>query len=290
MSTNGHSSTAGKELLGHEEITRAFRGLVDAHSLGHAYLFFGDGGIGKFRFAVALANFLERKEWGKEWGRERLETLSDAFIVECPAEETSLGIDAARTIRRFLSETPFHSSRRTVIIRDAERLTREAESALLKIMEEPPPHSLILVIARDTSALFPPLASRMAKVYFARFSRGALAELLTRHFGVSAREASALAARSFGRLGYALTQMEKGKGKIKGKGSFDGRTIVNPRQSRDEKTLAERLESLILSRFERGVEKEAPALSILLARLEAAARFNLNPRLQEKAIAYLVGT
>ncbi|MDP3975086.1 MAG: hypothetical protein Q8P88_02270 [Candidatus Jorgensenbacteria bacterium] len=272
MSTNVRSSTADKELLGHEEKTRAFRGLVEARSLGHAYLFFGDDGIGKFRFAVALANLLERKQW--EVGRS--ETLSDVFIVECPEEETSLGIDVVRTIRRFLSETPFHSSRRTVIIRDAERLTWEAESALLKIMEEPPPHALILVVARDPSALFPPLASRMAKVYFARFSREALAELLTRHFGASAREASTLAARSFGRLGYALKIMKNGKGKSK--------------KEMSEETLAEKLEALVLSRFERGVEKESAALSFLLARLEAASRFNLNPRLQERAVAHTIGT
>jgi DNA polymerase-3 subunit delta' len=270
MSTSAHFSIGDNTFLGHEEQTRDFQRLATDGLLGHAYCFFGDEGIGKFRFALALANFLERGAWHAG----ARETLSDALFVECGEEESSLGIDAVRAIRKFLSTTPFHSARRTVIIRDAELLTWEAESALLKIMEEPPAHALLIMIARSPEALFPPLASRMAKVYFARFSRAALAEVMTRELEIPSPEAKVLAARSFGRLGYALKMMKNGKGKTK--------------KAMSEETLAEKLEALILARWEKGAGNNTQALSFLLSRFEAASRFNLNPRLQEKAVSYMM--
>lgn len=271
MSTSARSSTADNVFGGHETHVRDFTRLASGGLLGHAYCFFGDEGVGKFRFAHALAHFLEHGEWHTDGTR----VLTDALVVECGEEETSVGIDAVRAIRKFLAATPFHSARRTVIIRDAELLTREAESALLKLMEEPPAHALILVVVRTPESLFPPLASRMAKVHFSCLSRAELAEVLSRVWDVPASQAKALATRSFGRVGYALRQLAAGK-RTRGK------------KSAGDETLAGTIESLILARWEKGVRKEATALSFLLSRLEAASRFNLNPRLQEKGISYMI--
>lgn len=271
MSTNARFSIADNLFLGHEEQIRDFSRLITEGLFGHAYLFFGDEGVGKFRVACALANFLEHGVWESRAGK----MFTDALVVECGKEETSLSIDTVRVIRKFLSTTPFHSSRRTVVIRDAELLTWEAESALLKIVEEPPVHALIIVVARSPEALFPPLVSRMARVYFARMARATLAETLARELSLPAREARALAECSFGRMGYAITLAKSKEQKEKGK---------------KEETLAEKLEALILARWERGVKKESPLLAPLLARLEAASRFNLNPRLQEKAVSYMMNT
>lgn len=271
MSTSAHSSTADSAFWGHETHVRDFTRLADSGLLGHAYCFFGDEGVGKFRFARALAYFLEHGEWHADGTR----VLSDALVVECGEEETSVGIDVVRTIRKFLAATPFRSSRRTVIIRDAELLTWEAESALLKLMEEPPVHALILVVVRTPEALFPPLASRMAKVHFSCLSRAELADILVRAWNVPVSHAKALAARSFGRAGYALRQLAAGK-----------RTRV--KKNAADETLAGTIDSLILAQWEKGVRKEATVLSFLLSRLEATSRFNLNPRLQEKAISYMI--
>ncbi|MFH0806759.1 MAG: AAA family ATPase [Candidatus Brennerbacteria bacterium] len=281
MSTSARFSIGDNIFLGHEEQARDFPRLVNAGLLGHAYLFFGDEGVGKFRFAHALANFLERGALNVE----EHETLTDALFVEAKeaaqrsgaslapsGRESSLGIDTVRAIRKFLSTTPFHSSRRTVVIRDAELLTWEAESALLKIMEEPPVHALIIMIARSPEALFPPLVSRMAKIYFSRVPRTILADFLVTEARVPAREASALAARSFGRLGYALALMKNKK----------------RAGTKSDATLAEKLEELILEHWEKGAKREAGTLAFLLSRLEAASRFNLNARLQEKAVAHIM--
>lgn len=281
MSTSARSFTADNA-VGHDAHAASFTRLAKEGALGHAYLLYGDEGIGKFRFAAALAAFLERGIWDAK----RFETLTDTLVLTRGSEATSLGIEAVRAMRRFLSQTPLRSPRRTVILRDAEDLTREAESALLKTVEEPPSHALILCVAKDPSVLFPPLASRMAKIYFARLSHEALTVFLVEQHTMSRSEASVLAARSFGRPGRAIRLMEEGKRK----------------KSKEPDTLSARLEALILARWERlhslrespepqgsrGVAKEAGALAFLLSRAEAAARFNLNPGLQEKAVAYML--
>lgn len=298
MSTSARFSTAGSlpagqtdRLFTHEELARDFARLAGEGLLGHAYCFFGDDGVGKFRFAEAFAHFLERGAWMSVAGAP----LADGLIVSRgvgqirpnarlnssvgqgdSAERASMGIDAVRAVRAFLAVTPLHSARRTVIIRDAEDLTWEAESALLKIVEEPPAHALIIITARSVEALFPPLASRMAKIYFPRLAQEKLAEILARDHGVSLKEAAAIAKRSFGRIGYALKLAKIKEKEVRSK-------------TEKEAALTEKLESLILARWERGAEKESKALSFLLTRLEAASRFNLNPRLQEKAIAYQIG-
>ncbi len=268
MSTNVRSSIADSVFLGHEAHVRDFTRLAAENLLGHAYCFFGDEGVGKFRFARAFAHFLERGQWNTNDAA----ILSDVLVIECGAEETSVGVDVVRAVRKFLAETPFHSPRRTVIVRDAELLTWEAESAFLKIMEEPPSHALILMTVRTPESLFPPLVSRMAKVHFARLARKTLTETLVHEFKVPLREASAVSSRSFGRVGYALRLVAEKKKASK----------------KSDKTLAQELESLILARWEKGVKGEARALAFLLARFEAASRFNLNPRLQSKAISYMI--
>lgn len=264
-----HPLPAESDCLGHEALVHDFIRLAEENRLHHAYLFFGDEGVGKFRFASSLAHFLERRSWRVPSGA----ILADALFLERGAEESSLGIDAVRAIRGFLAAKPFRAPRRTVVIRDAEFLTREAESALLRIVEEPPPHALIIMVARSRETLSPPLMSRMAAVHFGRLSRAALKEILQRTYAFSAREASALAARAFGRLGYALALAKRGARPAPPQGA----------------TLAEKLESLVLSRWERGVTGEVKALSFLLDRFEIASRFNLNRGLQEKAVASRLG-
>ena len=131
--------------------------------MSHAYLFFG-GNEGdrnpKFDFAWSLANFLENGKFEKPIG-----PLAELLIIN-KSEEGAIGIDAMRSLKHFLYQKPIFSRCRTVIIRDAEEMTQEAQNAVLKIVEEPPVQSLIIFIARNENNLFPTLFSRLQKIYF----------------------------------------------------------------------------------------------------------------------------
>jgi DNA polymerase III delta prime subunit len=101
------------------------------------------------------------------------EVLQDAKVVDLafakqldPDVKDSVGIDAVREIKNFLWQRPNASTKRTLIIDDAELLTDEAQNALLKVTEEPPASSLLIVVAYDIESLMPTILSRLQKIYF----------------------------------------------------------------------------------------------------------------------------
>lgn len=141
-----------------------FKRLVGKGKLSHAYLFFGGNERdrqAKYDFALALANFLEQEELANPD-----KPLVELLLIEKESDKEEIGIDAVRVIREFLYTKPVFSDFRTVIIRESERLTTEAQAAILKIAEEPPDSALIILIARNENNLFPTLASRLQKIYF----------------------------------------------------------------------------------------------------------------------------
>ncbi len=148
-------------MIGHQKIFDDLQSLNDRGSLGHGYIFHGPSMVGKKLAAIEFANYLENGVFESDSGR----ILSDMMLVE-PVGNGSIGIDAVREIRNFLWQKPNASSRRTLIIDDAELATTEAQNALLKITEEPPVSSLLILITSDIESILPTIASRLPKIYF----------------------------------------------------------------------------------------------------------------------------
>lgn len=188
-------------IIGHERQQKFFDRLMKAGELSGSYIFFGESETGKFSFAESIAKRLEPDS----------RILTELLVVR-PDEKDSIGIDAARRIKRFLSEKPVNAGVRSVIIDEAESLTSQAENALLKIAEEPPEKSLIMMIVRNPDTLLPTLVSRFRKIYFSRVENDKIAVWLEKEKGISAAVAKAAAASSFGRPGLALRIAEKNIG------------------------------------------------------------------------------
>ena len=247
-------------LIGHDDKIRIFKSLVENGNLGHAYLFFGDAGIGKNLFARALANFLENGEF-----KEPTQPLTDSSVF-APGEKSTIGIDDVLKQRRFLSMTPLRSKRRIAIV-EASFLTKEAQSAMLKIVEEPPSMAMVIFVAHDPRVLFPPLLSRLTKVYFNRLSREDLKKVLVEIYEISPKKAEELAPISFGRIGRALN-------------------LVEGKKTGGEDDLGRDLEEEIVRLRNKDLLKNSAILDWLLGRLELVRHYNLNMRLQRAAISY----
>lgn len=84
-----------------------------------------------------------------------------------------------RPIQRFLSVRSLLGGRKVVIIDDAEKMTAQAQNCLLKTLEEPPPDSLIILIAHDEHRLFPTIVSRCQTVRFERLSSEEMEKAVT---------------------------------------------------------------------------------------------------------------
>ncbi len=72
----------------------------------------------------------------------------------------SIGIDQTRNLKRFLSQRPYQAKMKIVLIFEAEKLTLPAQNSLLKTLEEPPGHSLIILLASQSESLLSTIISR----------------------------------------------------------------------------------------------------------------------------------
>lgn len=187
-------------LIGHKEKAKIFKELFASDVLSHGYIFFGEEQVGKKSFALAFANFLEKDKFEMP---ERF--LSETKLIS--PEEGSIGIDTVKEAKRFLAQKPISSKRRVLIIDDAHKLTPQAQNAILKISEEPPQSSLIIVISPTLDSLLPTLTSRLQRVYFPRVKTEEIAKLLET-MGVETAGAAKIAKAALGRPGRAIDAIE----------------------------------------------------------------------------------
>jgi len=277
-------------ILGHERIIEDLKRLAGNGNLAHGYLFFGEERIGKRLVALSFANYLESGEFAppKE-GR----VLNDATIVG-PEDGGSVGIDAVRRIKSFLWQRPNRSSRRTVILDRSELLTDEAQNALLKITEEPPASSLLVLVVKEPEMLQATLRSRLQRVHFSGFTVQEIASWLRAQKLASGKEAEAIARRSFGQPGRAAAQLKDAKfGDLLDQAEKFLSTPASHRRDFLKKLIAPEsfnlrdfLDAVIAHAAEEVREKRSNAAfwHRLLDLRGAAQYFPLNPRLQLEAL------
>ena len=200
-------------IIGHDAIIDDLKDLNERGVLGHGYIFVGPSMVGKRTVAAAFAHYLEKGvfEPPRTAATEHEEVLQDFKIIDiafmkmldAEASGDSIGIDAAREVKNFLWQRPNTSARRTLIIDNAELLTTEAQNALLKITEEPPASSLLILITSDIESILPTIASRLPKIYFGAVAQSAIEAWLVSRENLSKPKAQPLAKRALGKPGIA---------------------------------------------------------------------------------------
>jgi len=125
----------------------------------HAVLLVGSNGIGKMRLAESMAAAILQID-------TPLGQYPYFSVVR--AEKDSISIDAIRKLQKFLQLRTLGSEnrvyRRAVIIEHAEQLTTEAQNAYLKLLEEPPADTIMLLTADNQRALLPTIISRLQTI------------------------------------------------------------------------------------------------------------------------------
>ncbi len=141
-----------------KDLRRDFERLVSRSRLAHGYLLFGQSLTRQRDIVLGFARFLETGSW------EGNETLLDLLVLDAASEQGG-GIDKIRLFRAEVFVKPFRASRRVILIDAAHQLTQIAQQALLKILEEPPEHAIIFLNVYDPDSLFPPVISRLQRIY-----------------------------------------------------------------------------------------------------------------------------
>jgi len=215
---------AWSRVLGHEEQARRFRDALRRGRMPHAYLFVGSEGIGKELFARELAKALECAE-GKD---EACDACPPCLKVEHGnhpdvtvvrrIERTEKGegrsqilIDQVREqIQEPIGFKPFEGRWKVFVVADAERMTEEAQNCLLKTLEEPPPHSLLILVAARTEGFVETVLSRCQIVRFRPLPADIVEGILVSKHEFEPIRARVLARLSGGSPGRALRYQENG--------------------------------------------------------------------------------
>lgn len=175
--------------------TRAQLDAIQARPAG-SVIFHGAGGLGKFIAATQLAAKLNCT--GDQAGPcTNCQTISngnfpDLVVVE-RGDKASISIEQIRTLLGMLALRPYNAeATRVVIINDAHLLTLDAQNALLKTLEEPPPQTLVFLITQRLQALLPTVRSRAQTVHFAVPEASVVSAALSSDFNLDQATASEL--------------------------------------------------------------------------------------------------
>lgn len=147
-----------------------FKTAIEKNRVGHSYLFVGQDEQEKKKTAIGFAQMLncekgEEEICGSCYSCRKLKELihPDLKII---TPEDSLKIDEIRELQRWISLRPYSAKWKVAFILSGQLMTEEAANALLKTLEEPPAHSLLIIFSDSIRGLLPTIVSRCQIVRF----------------------------------------------------------------------------------------------------------------------------
>ncbi|MDR2645736.1 MAG: hypothetical protein LBC04_00950 [Holosporaceae bacterium] len=201
------NSIRNDEIVGRaQEEAQLARALIH-NKIFPTWIFHGISGIGKARVAVKFAKHLladvvpAKESLGGGLDVHKLvdsRTHPDFFMWEQTPEPAT--IEDARALFLRVRKTPALSKRRVVIWENASDLNKNIYNSLLKILEEPPVHTVIILICNGIGAIPQTLLSRAAKIYFSPLEESAVKLILD---NMNVKNSERLAQLAEGSAGYA---------------------------------------------------------------------------------------
>jgi len=193
-------------VVGQEPIVTALRNALTEERIAQAYLFSGIRGVGKTTAARVLAKALncERGPAADPCNEctpcREIATGSDLDVIEVDAATYSK-VEQVRELTESLRYGPARSRYKVVVIDEIHRLSRQAFDALLKIIEEPPPHLVFIFATTEIDAVPATILSRCQEFHFRRVSADVVSSLLGDIAGRESIDASEAALRLIARAG-----------------------------------------------------------------------------------------
>lgn len=148
-----------ENIVGHQKQKEILSRSLDSGNISHAYLFFGDSGIGKYKIACEFAKQILKTE--------SLDNYPDFKVISKKADKKDILVEQIR--KELIDEVyivPAAGDRKVYIINNAEALTVAAQNTLLKTLEEPPKYITIILVSSNISAFLTTILSRVTKISF----------------------------------------------------------------------------------------------------------------------------
>lgn len=206
-----------QDVIGHERPIKLLRRAIEQDKVVHSYLFAGNEGIGKRWVALQFAKALNCLERGENNGDACDRCLSckkidhrlhpDVMLIE--PEGQTLKVDQVREMQRDLAFRPYEGRYRVCILTAADRMAPNMSNTLLKTLEEPPLHTVIVLLANNPRVMLPTILSRCQLIRFNPLPSPSVSDWLIKEKGLEEREAHLLASLSEGSPGKALEIQEE---------------------------------------------------------------------------------
>lgn len=217
-------------LIGHEEQEKLFLEAFLSGKMHHAWILHGPSGIGKATLAYKIARFLISNIGNQDTGflNEPVTSINlsnthptfklissqacpDLLVIEREFDAKSgkfkkeITIDNVRKINEFMHKTSSNGNYRVVIVDGADTMNRNSQNAILKVLEEPPAKTIIILTANNIGAFLPTIKSRCRSLKLNSLSKEKIYELLSKFCPkTSDEEHKKIALLSEGSIGNAM--------------------------------------------------------------------------------------
>lgn len=208
---------AFKDVIGHSRPIALLQRAIQNEKVVNSYLFWGNEGIGKKHVALQFAKALNCLETNADTGDACDHCTSckkidhglhpDVLLIE--PEGQNIKVEQIRQLQKELAYRPYEGKHRVCILTAADRMAPHIPNTLLKTLEEPPLHTVIILLANNSRVILPTILSRCQPIRFNPLPIPLVSKWLTEGSGFDEAEAHLLASLSEGSPGKALEIQEE---------------------------------------------------------------------------------
>ena len=199
------------DIVGHEKIKEHLQKAIESHRVSHAYILSGEAGMGRKTLAKAFAMTLLCEKSDREpcmqchSCKQILSGNHPDVIWVTHEKPASIGVeDVRRQINDTILIRPYNGSYKIYMVDEAEKMTAQAQNALLKTIEEPPAYAVIILMTTNQEAFLPTIRSRCVQLALRPLKEPVVSEYLTATLDVPENQADIYAAFARGNLGKAI--------------------------------------------------------------------------------------
>lgn len=204
-----------REIRGNRRLLHHLKMAIQREKISHAYLLLGGAGSGKQMIVNTLAKYLLCQDRGEEpCGICRSCVVFDGGnhpdVIHVTPEKKSMGVEDIRSqILETVDLKPYYFEKKIYIVHQAHTMTVQAQNALLKTLEEPPPFAVFFLLGEQEETFLPTILSRVVTLKIAPLSEETVAAYLSEKGLAQGDEAKVFAAYAQGRIGQALMLLEE---------------------------------------------------------------------------------
>lgn len=204
-----------EKILGQNHILKHFENAIKMNKISHAYIINGEKGSGKMSLALSFAKALqcegdERSITGRSCGRckscKQTESRNQPDIKFVTHEKSGIGVDEIRAqLNEDIEIKPYRSKYKIYIIDESEKMTVQAQNALLKTIEEPPEYAIIILLTTNADTFLQTILSRCVLLNIRPVKEDIIKKNLMSEYGIGSYEAKIAAAFANGNPGKAVS-------------------------------------------------------------------------------------